>query len=193
MLCCREKRKKKQLIVQNNKSPLAKAQKEKKTESAAFVKPAAATKTAPTKLSNAVTNGSSLSSSDEDNFKKPFSKMDNPHFVKSEHEKVSVNNEKLLARDQFVKEALASAVATDRQNSSGNLETKVDLGIKIEEGSQSAKESTRDEDTAGPVQLPDNLPLILVAGITNLTDAAANCSNGKCRFFDSSVNKTLLG
>eukprot|EP00794_Sanderia_malayensis_P006853 gene6853-7622_t len=56
----------------------------------------------------------------------------------------------------------------------------------------SPKDGSKDGEQTGPPQLPDNLPLILEAGIQNLKEAARNCSNGKCRFFDMSVNKILL-
>jgi len=85
-----------------------------------------------------------------------------------------MNNEPNLVQTLPVGDSLASST----------------LMTKSEGGS---KESRKEIETpSSPPNLPENLPLILEAGVQNLKDAAATCQNGKCRFFDASVNKTLL-
>ena len=111
-------------------------------------------------------------------------------FFEYENDKNSMNNGVVNRNNQILKDTNnePSSVQTTPVGDSLSSST---LLIKSEGGS---KESRKESETpSSPPNLPENLPLILEAGVQNLKDAAATCQNGKCRFFDASVNKTLLG
>ena len=117
-------------------------------------------------------------------------KPDNSIVSKYQSDKGNLNNGIVNIKDEtgrhfntdFGIKQLSSAAGEPNSNATP---------IKNEETTKEARKEA--EVPSSPPSLPDNLPLILVAGIQNLKDAAANCQNGKCRFFDASVNKTLLG
>ena len=96
-----------------------------------------------------------------------------------------VNKKDLIARDLINELNMTQATPVGSSAGSSSMTVKTEVTPK-----DSRKET---EAPSSPPNLPENLPLILEAGIQNLKDAAANCQNGKCRFFDASVNKTLLG
>ena len=110
---------------------------------------------------------------------------------KSQNEKTNLISGTMQAKGQFFKDMPA---ALEAKKSTGSPGIAADSSKGADESMVTPKGSTREAEVpSSPPQLPENLPLILEAGVQSLKDAAANCSNGKCRFFDVSVNKTLLG
>lgn len=112
-------------------------------------------------------------------------------FNKYQYDKSALNNGTSYDKSQTGKDFNINSGNTEVSTSfTGPSSTAASQQQNVEAAKETRKET---EVPSSPPSLPENLPLILEAGIQNLKDAAANCQNGKCRFFDVSVNKTLLG
>lgn len=126
-------------------------------------------------------------------FVSPSEKSESPSSQNSDkyhREKGALNNGNVYTKNQLGKDLNYSTSSIEPPS----VCTDAGLAKTSQSGTETPKESRKEAELpSSPPNLPENLPLILEAGIQNLKDAAANCQNGKCRFFDVSVNKTLLG
>ena len=111
-------------------------------------------------------------------------------FIEYQNDRNDLNNGVVDKKSQVARDlnSQSNIIQASPVGSSPSVSTVI---VKQEETPKDPRKDT--EVPSSPPSLPENLPLILEAGIQNLKDAAANCQNGKCRFFDASVNKTLLG
>ena len=194
----REKKRKKKMVIEDSEdSPVPLARQIKKQSN---LHSQASTSFSSKLLSNGITQSSKNPSATDSVMKSPKHdiknvavKVENALILseKSHNEKTNLNTGFMPAKGQFLEDMQASLEA---KKSTGSPGMAVDSSKGADESMLTPKGSTKEAEVpSSPPQLPENLPLILEAGVQSLKDAAANCSNGKCRFFDVSVNKTLLG